>query len=100
MSNDLTISGLRLRDSGACLIVEVQLDGHWYAVLTERAPMQPESVTISGAQLARQIAALRCQRCRQPLNNVSPGYSKVASGFLVCTPCLQPGEEVARARGM
>ncbi len=100
MSSDLAISGLRLRDTGACLVIDILLDGHWYAVLTERAPMQPESVTITGAQLAKQIASLRCQRCKSPLNNVSPGYSKVASGFLVCTPCLQPGEEVARARGM
>lgn len=98
--SDLAISGLRLRNSAGSLHVDILLDGYWYVVLTEQSPLQPESVTITGAQLTKQIAALRCQRCRQPLNNVSPGYSKIASGFLVCTPCLQPGEEVARARGM
>lgn len=43
----------------------------------------------------------RCSRCGAVLDNAAPGYSVVAGGIRVCSPCLQPGEvEVARARGM
>lgn len=41
-----------------------------------------------------------CSRCGQPLNNVSPGFSVVAGGAFVCAPCLRPGEELLRARGI
>lgn len=39
-----------------------------------------------------------CARCYQVLDNVSPGYSVVAGGALVCANCLRPGEELLRAR--
>lgn len=41
-----------------------------------------------------------CQRCGQLLNSVSPGYSAVSGGYLVCAICLRPGEEILRARGL
>ena len=40
-----------------------------------------------------------CTRCGSVLNNVSPGFSITPSG-LVCAPCLRPGEELLRARGI
>lgn len=41
-----------------------------------------------------------CSRCGTALNNVSPGFSIVRGGAKVCTPCLRPGEEIARAKGL
>lgn len=41
-----------------------------------------------------------CSRCGSTLNNVAPGFSVVAGGQTVCTTCLVPGEEIARARSI
>lgn len=41
-----------------------------------------------------------CSRCEKSLNNVSPGFSVVAGGYVVCPTCLRPGEELLRARGV
>lgn len=41
-----------------------------------------------------------CSRCKQPLDNVSPGFSIIQGGAFVCALCLRPGEEILRARGM
>lgn len=41
-----------------------------------------------------------CSRCGSALDNVSPGFSLIAGGAAVCTPCLLPGEEIARARSL
>lgn len=43
-------------------------------------------------------ASVGCSRCGAPLNNVSPGYSIVAGGKAVCANCLQPNEEILRAK--
>lgn len=40
-----------------------------------------------------------CTRCGAALNNVAPGFSIIAGGAAVCTPCLKPGEEIAKAKG-
>jgi hypothetical protein len=41
-----------------------------------------------------------CSRCHQMVDNVTPGYSIVTGGAIICSRCLQPGEEIARAKSV
>lgn len=41
-----------------------------------------------------------CPRCGKPFNNLAPGFSIVAGGQAVCANCVQPGEEIARAKSL
>jgi hypothetical protein len=34
------------------------------------------------------------------VDNVTPGYSIVTGGAIICSRCLQPGEEIARAKSV
>jgi acetyltransferase-like isoleucine patch superfamily enzyme len=54
------------------------------------APTVPTTIALSAT----------CSRCGAPANNVTPGYSVVAGGHLVCPTCLRPGEELLRVRGV
>lgn len=75
---------------------EVEVDGHWYE-FPRRDYTRRETLTLS--DLERIVNDQRCIRCKQPLNNVSPGFSRIASVF-VCTHCLRDGEEIARTRSL
>lgn len=75
----------------------------------ERLPADEPDVSVSCGILCEiayqeaidQPASLgTCSRCGASLNNVSPGFSIIAGGALVCANCLRPGEEIARARSL
>lgn len=60
----------------------------------------PAGATVAGVRGRRVASMGTCDRCGEPLDNVAPGFSLIANGKRVCTPCLRAGEEAARARGL
>lgn len=103
MKPTINITGLMLRNEGDYIIVELEVGGEWHIVLREYAPLKEMAIShivnVSGMEKA--LAPMgRCIRCGQPLNNVSPGFSIIAGVPKVCTHCLRPDEEIARAKSL
>lgn len=101
MKPTINITGLMLRNEGDYIIVELEVGGEWCPVLREYAPLKEMAIShiIEVIYMEKAIAPMgRCIRCGKPLNNVSPGFSVIAGGRKVCANCLQPSEEIARAR--
>lgn len=87
------ITGIRLSRDG----VEIETGGYWYALARTNLRLGDDVITYRN--LERAVNDQRCARCKTPLGNVSPGFSRTALGF-VCAHCLKPGEEIARARSL